>query len=158
MKVVVQRVKRGSVTIGSDVVARIDRGYVVLLGIRQGDSEADARFLAEKCANLRVMEDADGKMNLGLKDVGGKAIVVSQFTLYGDARKGNRPGFTLAARPEEAEPLYAVFVRRMRDLLGEAVVLTGEFRAMMEVEIINDGPVTILIEYPDPAQSGREGQ
>lgn len=157
MKVVVQRVKRGSVTIGGRVVSRIDRGYVILLGIRQGDGEADARFLAEKCANLRVMEDGVGKMNLSLNDVGGKAIVVSQFTLYGDAQKGNRPGFTLAARPEEAEPLYNVFIRRMRDILGDSMVLTGEFRAMMDVEIINDGPVTILIESPGQSQPTGDG-
>jgi D-aminoacyl-tRNA deacylase len=153
MKVVVQRVRRGSVTVSGRAVSQIDRGYVILLGIRQGDSEADARFLAEKCANLRVMEDDGGKMNLSLKDVGGKAIVVSQFTLYGDVQKGNRPGFTLAARPEEAEPLYNLFVRHMRAILGDAMVLTGEFRAMMDVEIINDGPVTILIESPGQAQS-----
>jgi D-aminoacyl-tRNA deacylase len=150
MKVVIQRVKRGSVTVEGMELARIGRGYVILLGIRHEDREEDARFLAEKCAGLRVMEDGEGKMNLSLKDVGGMALVVSQFTLYGDAQKGNRPGFTRAARPEEAEPLYQVFVRRMREMLGDAMVRTGEFGAMMDVEIINDGPVTILIEHPAP--------
>ena len=148
MKVVIQRVKRGSVTVEGKELARIGKGYVILLGIRHEDREEDARFLAEKCAGLRVMEDSEGKMNLSLKEVGGMALVVSQFTLYGDAQKGNRPGFTLAARPEEAEPLYELFVRRMRELLGDSMVRTGAFGAMMDVEIINDGPVTILIEHP----------
>jgi D-tyrosyl-tRNA(Tyr) deacylase len=155
MKVVVQRVRRGGVTVEGKDIARIGKGYVILLGIRQGDAEGDARFLAEKCANLRVMEDGEGKMNLSLKDVGGMALVVSQFTLYGDAQKGNRPGFSAAARPEAAEPLYDIFVRRLREVLGESMVQTGAFRAMMDVEIINDGPVTILIESPVPHQQGR---
>lgn len=148
MRAVVQRVSKGSVSIEGTIRCSIGRGYVILLGIRQGDTAEDARFLAEKCAGLRVMEDAAGKMNLSLGDVRGSAIVVSQFTLYGDARKGNRPSFVAAARPEEAEPLYEQFVRIMRGILGPERVQTGEFRAMMEVTIVNDGPVTILIESP----------
>lgn len=146
MRVVVQRVREGSVTIQGKVHARIGRGYVILLGIRTGDTKDDALFLAEKCAALRVLEDDGGKMNLSVKDVGGSVLVVSQFTLYADARKGNRPSFTDAARPEEAEPLYMLFVERMKALLGNDKVKTGVFRAMMEVTIVNDGPVTILLE------------
>ncbi len=146
MRAVVQRVSEGSVTIDGNVCASIGRGYVILLGIRTGDSKEAALFLADKCANLRVFEDAGGKMNLSLKDVDGSVIVVSQFTLYGDAQKGNRPSFIDAARPDEAEPLYNVFVDRMRSLLGNGKVGVGVSRAMMEVKIVNDGPVTILIE------------
>jgi D-tyrosyl-tRNA(Tyr) deacylase len=142
-------VSRGSVRIGGNETCTIGRGYVILLGIRQGDTAEDTRFLAEKCAGLRVMEDPNGKMNLSLNDVQGSVIVVSQFTLYGDAQKGNRPSFTSAARPEEAEPLYSQFVARLKELLGPDRVCTGAFRAMMEVTIVNDGPVTILIESPD---------
>jgi D-tyrosyl-tRNA(Tyr) deacylase len=152
MRAVVQRVNRGAVSIGGQKRASIGTGYVIFLGVKRGDTENDARFLADKCSALRVMEDADGKMNLALKDVGGSALVVSQFTLYGDAQKGNRPGFADAAPPEEAVPLYELFVRRMRESLGEDKVVTGEFRAMMEVEILNDGPVTILIESPSQSQ------
>jgi D-tyrosyl-tRNA(Tyr) deacylase len=146
MRVVVQRVKEGSVVIEGKVHASIKRGFVILLGIRNGDTEKDALFLADKCSSLRVFEDANGTMNLDLKDVDGSALVVSQFTLYGNVQKGNRPGFTQAAKPEDAEPLYETFVKRMRDNLGEGKVMTGVFRAMMDVRIINDGPVTILIE------------
>lgn len=148
MRVVVQRVKRGSVEIAGALSAEIGPGFVVLLGIRTGDTPEAARFLAEKCASLRVLEDGEGKMNLSLNDTGGSVIVVSQFTLYGDARRGNRPGFTDAARPEEAQPLYELFVRRMRELLGDARVKTGVFGAMMDVTIVNDGPVTIIIDSP----------
>jgi D-tyrosyl-tRNA(Tyr) deacylase len=146
MKAVVQRVSEGSVTIDGTVHAKIAQGFVVLLGIRTGDTRDDAVFLADKCSMLRVFDDPDGKMNLSLKDVDGGVIVVSQFTLYGEAQKGNRPSFTEAARPEEAEPLYNVFVERMRSVVGDEKVGTGVFRAMMEVKIVNDGPVTILIE------------
>jgi D-tyrosyl-tRNA(Tyr) deacylase len=131
-----------------EVRAAIGRGYVILLGVRKGDAIEDALFLADKCSSLRVMDDDDGKMNLGLKEVGGSALVVSQFTLYGDVRRGNRPGFSDAAPPDEAVSLYDAFVRRMQETLGSEAVRTGEFRAMMEVTIVNDGPVTILIESP----------
>ncbi len=146
MRALVQRVSRGSVRIGTETVAEIGAGYVVLLGIRQGDSAEDARTLAAKCASLRVFGDADGKMNLGLREAGGSMLVVSQFTLYADTRRGHRPGFSDAARPEEAEPLYREFVRSAEAALGVGRVKTGTFGAMMEVTIVNDGPVTVLIE------------
>jgi D-tyrosyl-tRNA(Tyr) deacylase len=149
VKALIQRVSRGSVTIDGKVWASIGKGFVILLGVRHGDEKESALFLADKCASLRIFEDAQGKMNLSLKEVNGRVLVVSQFTLYAEAQKGNRPGFTLAARPEEAEPLYDLFVGRMRDALGKERVKTGVFRAMMNVEILNDGPVTILLEHPD---------
>jgi D-tyrosyl-tRNA(Tyr) deacylase len=144
----VQRVTRGSVTVNGELRGSIGRGYVILLGVKTGDTEPDARSLAEKCAALRVMEDDGGRMNLGLVETGGEALVISQFTLYGDTRRGNRPGFADAARAAEAEPLYDAFVARMRDVLGADRVATGVFGAMMSVEIVNDGPVTLLLECP----------
>jgi D-tyrosyl-tRNA(Tyr) deacylase len=146
MRAVVQRVSQASVTIDGTEHARIGRGFVILLGIKTGDTREAAIFLADKCASLRVFEDDTGKMNLSLNDVKGSVLVVSQFTLYGNAQKGNRPSFSEAARPEEAEPLYNLFVERMRSLLGPERVATGLFRAMMQVQLVNDGPVTILIE------------
>jgi D-tyrosyl-tRNA(Tyr) deacylase len=148
MRALVQRVKEGSVAIDGEVRGSIGRGYVILLGVRKGDTREDAGELADKCAGLRVMEDAGGKMNLGLGDTGGKVLVVSQFTLYGDTRRGNRPGFTDAAPPEEARTLYDAFVARMREALGSGNVVTGEFQAMMQVTIVNDGPVTLIIDSP----------
>lgn len=145
MKVVVQRVKEGSVSVDGTVLSSIKRGFVILLGIRTGDRREDALFLADKCSTLRVFEDEAGKMNLGLNDVSGAVLVVSQFTLYGDVQRGNRPSFAEAARPEEAEPLYNIFVERMQENLGRERVAMGKFRAMMDVHILNDGPVTILI-------------
>jgi D-aminoacyl-tRNA deacylase len=146
VRALVQRVKEGIVTIDGKVSSSIGRGYVILLGIRKGDSDADALFLADKCAMLRVLEDAEGKMNLSLREVGGGVLVISQFTLYGDAQRGNRPSFSDAAPPVEAEPLYNTFVKRITGALGTESVRTGVFGAMMQVTIINDGPVTILIE------------
>lgn len=146
MRALVQRVKEGGVTIDGQVSATIGRGYVVLLGIRRGDTKEMAVALADKCAALRVLQDDEGKMNLGLKEAGGSVLVVSQFTLYADTRRGNRPGFGDAAPPEEAEPLYEIFIARLKLALGEEHVRTGVFRAMMDVKIINDGPVTILLE------------
>jgi D-aminoacyl-tRNA deacylase len=146
MRALVQRVKSGSVTIDGNVHASIGRGFVVLLGVKVGDTPEETEFLADKCASLRIFEDEQGKMNLGLRDVDGSVLIVSQFTLYADAQKGNRPGFSEAARPEEAEPLYEIFVKRMTTVLGSEKVRTGMFRAMMDVNIVNDGPVTILIE------------
>jgi len=146
MKVVVQRVSSASVTLEGGTCASIGKGFVILLGIRKGDTTRDADFLASKCIGLRVMGDEEGKMNLSLADVGGSVIVVSQFTLYGDAQRGNRPSFIEAAQPTEAEPLYERFVERVRASLGPERVGTGVFGAMMEVKIINDGPVTILLE------------
>jgi D-aminoacyl-tRNA deacylase len=146
MRALVQRVKEGSVTINGALHARIQRGVVILLGVKTGDSPDEAHYLAEKCAALRIFEDEQGKMNLALQDVKGSALVVSQFTLYADTQKGNRPGFSEAARPEEAEALYEIFLDRMRSLLGDSKVQTGVFRAMMDVTIVNDGPVTIMVE------------
>jgi len=144
MRAVVQRVKRASVTVEGQVVAAIERGVVILVGVRTGDTEEAARWLAQKIAGLRVFEDTEGKFNLALKDVGGAALIVSQFTLYADARKGRRPSFTDAAPPEVAEPLITRFVAFLR---AEGIpVQTGVFGAKMLVEIHNDGPVTILLE------------
>ncbi len=144
MRAVVQRVSRGEVRVDGQVVGAVGKGLVVLLGVARGDGEADARLLADKLASLRVFEDAAGKMNLALAEVGGGLLVVSQFTLLGDARKGNRPGFSDAAGPEEGKALY----ERTCDLLREKglPVATGIFRATMAVELVNDGPVTILLD------------
>ena len=147
MRVVVQRVSEGSVTIpGEKYEAKIGNGLVVLLGIKIGDGEKDVTFLADKCCNLRIFEDENDKMNLSIKDINGEMLIISQFTLYGDAQKGNRPGFTDAARPEEAIPLYEKFIARVKENIGEERVKTGIFGAMMMVKIFNDGPVTIIIE------------
>lgn len=147
MRVVVQRVSQGGVKIVKDNYERnIGRGMVILLGIKIGDSENEVNFLADKCSNLRIFEDENDKMNLSLKDIQGEVLVISQFTLYGDASRGNRPGFTDAARPEEAIPLYENFISRMRQNIGHDKVKTGIFGAMMEIHIINDGPVTIIID------------
>jgi len=144
LRAVVQRVRRGSVTVDRETIARIDKGFVILLGVAKGDTEESARWLAKKCAGLRVFEDEAGLMNLGLADVGGKAIVVSQFTLYGDCDKGRRPSFSESAPPEVAEPLYNLFVEAMR---SEGIhVETGKFQAKMLVELANDGPVTLILE------------
>jgi D-aminoacyl-tRNA deacylase len=143
MKALVQRVARGSVTVDGQTVGQIGRGFVVLLGVRTGDTETEARHLAQKTANLRIFADAEGKMNLSLIDVGGAVLVVSQFTLYADTRKGNRPSFVDAAPPATAEALYGVYVDLLRRILGESRVATGTFRAAMQVDLVNDGPVTI---------------
>jgi D-tyrosyl-tRNA(Tyr) deacylase len=154
MRALVQRVKEGSVTINGTLQGRIGKGYVILLGIRDGDTREDAVYLADKCSSLRVLEDNAGKMNLSLKDGDGSVLVVSQFTLYADTERGNRPSFVAAARPEVAEPLYRVFVERMREVLGQDKVKTGVFGAMMEVGIVNDGPVTIIIESDAKQKKG----
>ena len=124
----------------------IEAGMLILLGINQGDTAEDAQYLAERSSNLRIFNDQDGKMNLSLRDVNGSALVVSQFTLYGDTSKGNRPSYGEAAPPEIAEPLYQEFVEQIKSIIGEDKVATGVFRAMMQVELVNDGPVTILLE------------
>jgi len=148
MKAVLQRVTSGSVTVDSEVVAQVGLGYVILLGVGPDDTPAIARELAEKTAYLRVFEDEAGKMNLSLLDVGGAAIVVSQFTLYADTSRGRRPSFINAAKPELAEPLVEVFTARLREM-GVATQ-QGVFGAHMVVDIRNDGPVTILLELPQP--------
>ena len=147
MRVVVQRVDEGSVTISEKhYEEKIRKGLVILLGIKTGDSEKDVIFLADKCCNLRIFEDKNDKMSLSVKDVDGEMLIISQFTLYGDAQKGNRPGFTDVARPEEAIPLYEKFIERVKENIGESKVKTGIFGAMMKVKIFNDGPVTIIID------------
>jgi len=146
MRALIQRVRRSSVTIDGKTHSSIEAGMLVLLGVKQGDQEADAEYLADRCAALRIFEDADGKMNLSVQDIHGSALVVSQFTLYGDTRKGNRPSYSEAAPPERAEELYEHFVGCLRRSLGESSVATGVFRAMMDVELVNDGPVTVMVE------------
>lgn len=144
MRIVLQRVSRAGVSIDGRVAGAIERGFCVLVGFTHGDTTAEAEWMAEKVAGLRLFTDAEGKMNLGLADVGGAVLVVSQFTLYGDARKGRRPSFIDAARPETAIPLYERFIAVLR--AGGLRVETGEFGAMMQVEIHNDGPVTLVID------------
>jgi D-tyrosyl-tRNA(Tyr) deacylase len=144
MRACVQRVTEAQVTVDDEVVGQIGRGLLVLLGVANGDSDADARWLAEKIAGLRIFEDDAGKMNLSLGEIGGSMLVVSQFTLLGDCRRGRRPSFVDAARPEEAERLYEVFVDTVRAAGIE--VATGRFRAHMLVSLVNDGPVTLIIE------------
>ena len=144
MRCVIQRVTRASVTVSGERVSEIQNGFLVLDGAEEGDTEADARYCADKIAGLRVFEDENDKMNLSLKDVGGSVLLVSQFTLLADARHGRRPNFVKAARPEQAEPLC----EKLREMLvSEGVpTLTGRFRTHMEVELLNDGPVTILLD------------
>jgi D-aminoacyl-tRNA deacylase len=144
MRAVVQRVTRARVTVGEQVTGEIGNGLVVLLGIAQDDTEKDAAYLANKIVALRIFDDEAGKMNLSLIDIHGGLLVVSQFTLYGDVRRGMRPSWSDAAQPEVAEPLYELFLTKMRDLLGR--VETGSFRKMMQVELVNDGPVTIMLD------------
>ena len=144
MRALLQRVSQASVTVDDQIVGRIAGGLVVLLGVTQSDGEAEAEWLARKVAGLRIFDDADGKMNASLADVDGELLVVSQFTLYGDARKGRRPSYTAAARPEQAEPLVDYFVEQLRGMGYN--VATGVFGANMDVEIHNDGPVTLMVE------------
>ena len=144
MRAVVQRVTRAKVTVDEKLVGEIGNGLVVLLGIARDDTKLDAAYLAEKISALRIFDDEAGKMNLSLKDVNGGLLIVSQFTLYGDVRRGLRPSWIDAAAPEVAEPLYDFFVRQARTVISE--VATGSFRAMMQVELVNDGPVTILLD------------
>ncbi len=144
MRVVLQRVSRASVRVDSATVGAIGVGYCLLVGLSHADSPADVAWMAEKVAGLRLFPDRDGKMNLGLLDVGGSVLAISQFTLYGNAAKGRRPSFVDAARPEMAEPLYEQFVAALR--AQGLTVETGRFGAMMEVDICNDGPVTMILE------------
>lgn len=146
MRAVIQRVTSASVTIDGHQSGSIETGLVILLGIKTGDTESDVRYLAEKCASLRIFEDREGKMNLSVNDVNGSVLVISQFTLYGDTRKGNRPSFVDAAPPSVAEPLYELFVTSIRGLITGGKVATGQFRAMMDVRLTNSGPVTIMME------------
>ena len=144
MRILVQRVSRAQVTVGGAVVGQVGAGLALLVGVHQDDGEKEAAFCADKCANLRIFADEEGKMNRSVLDAGGQVLAVSQFTLYGDCRKGRRPSFVAAARPETADPLYRYFVERLR-ALGLRVEC-GVFGAEMQVEIHNDGPVTLLVE------------
>ena len=144
MRAVVQRVKRASVTVEGQVIASVGKGLLVLLGVAQGDAEADAEFLAEKVANLRIFADDEGKMNRSVKEAGGAVLAVSQFTLLGDARKGRRPSFIDACAPERANALFEHFCAKVREQGLDCAA--GKFRAMMDVELVNDGPVTILLD------------
>jgi D-tyrosyl-tRNA(Tyr) deacylase len=152
MRVVLQRVSSASVTISDRVTSAIEKGYLLLAGWTHGDTQAQNIWMAEKVAGLRLFSDAEGKMNLALADVGGAVLVVSQFTLYGDAEKGRRPSFIAAARPEEAIPLYEDFVAQLRKT--GLKVETGEFGAMMDVGLVNDGPVTLVLDKSGPGASG----
>ena len=143
MKLVVQRVKMAEVTVSGKVVGKIDKGLMVLLGVKEGDTKKEADFLANKLVNLRIFEDENEKMNLSVQDIKGKILIVSQFTLYGDASHGNRPSFIEAAKPDEADKLYEYFCNKCKE---KVEVETGMFRQHMEVKLINDGPVTIIIE------------
>lgn len=146
MRALIQRVKKGKVAIDGKTVGEIGKGMVILLGVKKEDTDKEVDFLAEKVANLRIMADKEGKMNLSIKDVGGEILVVSQFTLYGDASGGRRPSFIKAANPDLAKSLYERFIEKLKDY--GIKVATGSFGEYMEVEIINDGPVTILLETP----------
>jgi len=147
MRALVQRVKEGGVTIPSEKYEqKIGHGIVLLLGVKEGDTIDDVNFVADKCCNLRIFNDENDKMNLSIKDVNGEMLIISQFTLYGNAQKGNRPSYSESANPELAEDLYKKFIARVKENIGVDKVKSGIFGAMMEVEIINDGPVTILVE------------
>lgn len=144
MRAVVQRVSRARVTVGDRLTGEIERGLLVLVGVSTADTRADADYLVDKIVNLRVFEDNDGKMNLSLAEINGEMLVVSQFTLYGDTRRGRRPSFIKAAGGDDANALYEYFVTKSREIVHK--VATGEFAAMMGVELVNDGPVTIILD------------
>ena len=144
MRAVVQRVKEASVTVGGEAIAGIGPGILVLLGVSDDDTQKDMEYIAGKCVNLRIFEDAEDVMNLSLADIGGEVLLVSQFTLYGDARKGRRPSYIRAAQPERARELFAQTVLAFRERCAK--VRTGRFQAQMDVALVNDGPVTILLD------------
>lgn len=148
MQALIQRVSRASVTVDGQIAGSIEKGFVVLLGVRNGDTEADARQLAHKTVNLRVFPDEQDRMNLSLQDVGGEVLAISQFTLCANTRKGNRPSFIDAAPPDIAKAYYEIYVNALRRALGESRVACGVFGARMTVEIVNDGPVTLELRSP----------
>ncbi|MBQ6864571.1 MAG: D-tyrosyl-tRNA(Tyr) deacylase [Clostridia bacterium] len=145
MKAVIQRVKKAGVTVNEEVIGEIGQGYLILLGVMDGDTQQEAQTLASKTALLRVFEDEDGKMNRSILDINGEALVVSQFTLCADVRKGNRPSFTPSAKPEEANALYEYYMEKLKEQ-GVRKVAHGQFGADMQVSLVNDGPVTILFD------------
>jgi D-tyrosyl-tRNA(Tyr) deacylase len=144
MRAVVQRVSTASVSMNKTIIGKIAQGLVILLGIRSEDNRQDAQWLAEKVVHLRIFNDDDGKMNRSLQDIGGEVLIISQFTLYGDCRKGRRPGFADAAPPELAKPLYEEFIAAVQKL--QIGVSTGQFQAEMQISLVNDGPVTLLVD------------
>ncbi|MDX8364090.1 D-aminoacyl-tRNA deacylase [Cytobacillus sp. IB215665] len=144
MRVVVQRAKNGKVIVNEQTVGEVSHGLMLLVGVTHADTEEDAKYLAEKIVNLRIFEDDNGKMNLSLLDVGGQVLSVSQFTLYGDCRKGRRPNFMEAAKPEQAKAIYDLFNKQLMN--NGAIVETGQFGKMMDVDFVNDGPVTLIID------------
>jgi D-tyrosyl-tRNA(Tyr) deacylase len=147
MKAIVQRVKSASVNITDENYSKkIGKGLLILLGIKTGDKEIDVIFVADKCCNLRIFEDDEDKMNKSIKDVNGEILIISQFTIYGDTSKGNRPSFIEAAKPEKAIPLYNKFISRVKMNLGEDKIKEGIFGAMMDIELVNYGPVTVIVE------------
>jgi D-tyrosyl-tRNA(Tyr) deacylase len=146
MRVVLQRVKRASVTVNNQVVGSINEGVLILLGIETADTQEDIDWLCGKICRMRIFNDADGVMNLSLEENGAAALVVSQFTLHASTKKGNRPSYIKAARPEQAEPMYEQFKTKLSGMLNQPVA-SGTFGAMMDVELVNDGPVTILVDY-----------
>jgi D-tyrosyl-tRNA(Tyr) deacylase len=147
MKAVVQRVKSASVKVEEqNYFQKIEKGLLILLGIKEGDTIEDVIFIADKCCNLRIFEDSEGKMNRSVKDISGEMLIISQFTLYGETAKGNRPSFISAAKQDEAIPLYEKFILRVKENLGESKVNTGIFGEMMDVGLLNYGPVTVIVE------------
>ncbi len=146
MRVLIQRVREASVTINNSIHSKIESGLLIFLGVKIGDDEGAAKYLAKRCADLRIFEDNQGKMNLSVKEISGAVLVVSQFTLYADTRRGNRPSFTDAAASEFAEDLYNKFVFYLKNELSSDKVKTGVFGAMMDIKLINNGPVTVMID------------
>jgi len=153
MRAVVQRVSRAQVSVGEEIAGKIGCGLLVLLGMTHADTEADADYLSDKISGLRIFEDEHGKMNRSLREIGGEVLVVSQFTLYGDVRRGKRPSFDAAAKPEQARRLYEYFIERIRQ--AGLHCETGHFQEMMQVELVNDGPVTILIDTDERKPSSK---
>jgi len=151
MRAVIQRVDEARVTVHGAAVGRIGPGMLVLLGVREDDESADLAFIKKKLLNLRIFNDSEGKLNLPVLDVGGEILLISQFTLYGDCRKGNRPSFSKAARPEKARDLYEKLLAELRE--AGVGVASGEFQAMMKVSLVNDGPVTLIVDSRVPRRS-----
>ncbi len=153
MRALIQRVTRAHVRIDGSITGAIENGLVVFIGVKEGDGKTDSEYLSQRIAALRIFNDEESKMNLSLQDVGGSVLVVSQFTLHADTRRGNRPSYVAAAKPETAEKLYNHFIDELRSILGADRVASGVFRAMMQVELVNDGPVTLMLpsksEQPD---------